>query len=63
MLASVTYNVRLITGTDGLVLIGPFPTAEAASAWLEAMPDDGDVEDADVIAVAAPFRNDGEPNY
>lgn len=62
-IAPIAYAVRIIDENDGLVLIGPFATEEAASDWLDAMPDDGGIEDADVVVMAGPTRFNGEPNY
>ena len=62
-IANLSYAVKIIDEDDGLVLIGPFDSEAAAEAWLDAMPDDENVIDADVVVMAAPVRNDGEPNY
>jgi hypothetical protein len=62
-IAPVSYVVRLVTETDGPVLVGPFTSEAEAAAWLNGMPDDEDMIDADVVAMAGPVRADGEPNY
>jgi len=62
-IAPVSYAVKIISDNDGLILIGPFASEEAAEAWMDAMPDDEDAISVDVVAMAGPTRNDGEPNY
>lgn len=62
-IAPVSYAVKIISDNDGLILIGPFASEEAAEAWMDAMPDDEDAISVDVVAMAGPVRADGEPNY
>ena len=62
-IAPVSYAVKIISDNDGLILIGPFASEEAAEAWMDGMPDDEDAISVDVVAMAGPVRADGEPNY
>jgi hypothetical protein len=62
-IAPVSYVVKIISDNDGLILIGPFASEEAAEAWMDAMPDDEAAISVDVVAMAGPVRADGEPNY
>ena len=62
-LPATMWIVRLDHEINGSIYIGPFATAEAAEAWLDAMPDDEDLEDAVVEAMAPPTLPNGEPNY
>jgi lactate dehydrogenase-like 2-hydroxyacid dehydrogenase len=61
--ATVSFIVRLTIAGDNAVFVGPFATEEEAEAWLDNMPADETLEDADVVCVCAPVRDDGEPNY
>lgn len=55
--------VRLDHEINGNINIGPFPTAESAEAWLDAMPDDEDLTDAVIEAMAPSVLPNGQPNY
>jgi hypothetical protein len=55
--------VRLVSEKDGNIYIGPFSTEADADAWLENMPQDDDLMDAYVEAMAPPTLPNGEPNY
>lgn len=59
----VMWIVRLVHTDDGNIYIGPFATEADAEAWLENMPQDDDLMDADTFAMAPAFLRDGEPNY
>ena len=59
----VTWIVRLVSENDGNIYIGPFSTEADADAWLENMPQDDDLMDTYVEAMAPAFLRDGEPNY
>ena len=59
----VTWIVRLVLADDVYVNIGPFSSKDEAAAWLEAMPEDDEVEWQYVEAMAPPTLPNGEPNY
>lgn len=55
--------VRLVSANDGNINIGPFAAEADADAWLENMPQDDDLTDAVVEAMAPAVLPNGEPNY
>ena len=55
--------VRLVSENDGNIFIGPFASEADGEAWLDAMPQDDDIMDTYVEAMAPPTLPNGEPNY
>lgn len=63
ILLPVMWIVRLVHPDDGNIYIGPFATEADADEWLENMPQDDDLMDTFVEAMAPPTLPNGEPNY
>ena len=52
-----------IEETGGNLYFGPFNSAEEASEWMDAYPDDENILEMDAFFLNSPVREDGSPNH